>query len=106
MFVPIGSRIKIDDLLRGMIIQSGNDAWVVLGEGLAGSLSSFLDQMNEKAKQIGLKASRFANVDGLLDPAHYMTARDLKTLAVRTIHDFPVSYPCMREREYNFNDYN
>jgi len=67
MFVPIGSRIKIDDLLRGMIIQSGNDACVVLAEGLAGSLAAFLDQMNEKAKQIGLKDSHFANVDGLPD---------------------------------------
>jgi D-alanyl-D-alanine carboxypeptidase (penicillin-binding protein 5/6) len=106
MFVPIGSRIKIDDLLRGMIIQSGNDACVVLAEGLAGSLANFLDQMNEKAKQIGLKDSHFANVDGLPDPDHYMTARDLATLAIRTIQDFPEYYHYYGEKEYNFNNIN
>src|SRR5437660_11468606 len=91
-FVPIGSRIKVDDHLRGMVIQSGNDACVVLAEGLAGSLANFLDQMNAKAKPGGLKDSHFANVDGLPDPSHYMTARDLATLAMRTIHDFPEYY--------------
>src|SRR5580700_5915391 len=106
MFVPIGSRIKIDDLLRGMIIQSGNDACVVLAEGLAGSLANFIDQMNEKAKQIGLKDSHFANVDGLPDPDHYMTARDLATLAVRTIEDFPEFYHYYGEKDYNFNNIN
>jgi D-alanyl-D-alanine carboxypeptidase (penicillin-binding protein 5/6) len=106
MFVPIGSRIKIDDLLRGMIIQSGNDACVVLAEGLAGSLANFIDQMNEKAKQIGLKDSHFANVDGLPDPDHYMTARDLATLAVRTIEDFPEYYHFYGEKDYNFNNIN
>jgi len=106
MFVPIGSRIKIDDLLRGMIIQSGNDACVVLAEGLAGSLAAFLDRMNEKAKQIGLKDSHFANVDGLPDPDHYMTARDLATLAMRTIQDFPEYYHYYGEKEYNFNNIN
>jgi len=106
MFLPIGSRIKIDDLLRGMIIQSGNDACVVLAEGLAGSLANFIDQMNEKAKQIGLKDSHFANVDGLPDPDHYMTARDLATLAVRTIEDFPEYYHYYGEKDYNFNNIN
>jgi D-alanyl-D-alanine carboxypeptidase (penicillin-binding protein 5/6) len=106
MFVPIGSRIKIDDLLRGMIIQSGNDACVVLAEGLAGSLPAFLDRMNEKAKQIGLKDSHFANVDGLPDPDHYMTARDLATLAMRTIQNFPEYYHYYGEKEYNFNNIN
>ena len=106
MFVPIGSRIKIDDLLRGMIIQSGNDACVVLAEGLAGSLANFVDQMNEKAQQIGLKNSHFANVDGLPDPNHYMTARDLSTLAIRTIADFPEYYHYYGEKDYNFNNIN
>ena len=106
MFVPIGSRIKIDDLLRGMIIQSGNDACVVLAEGLAGSLANFLDQMNAKGKQIGLKDSHFANVDGLPDLDHYMTARDLATLAVRTIQDFPEYYHYYGEKDYNFNNIN
>src|SRR5262249_41135022 len=84
MFVPLGGRISIDDLLRGAIIQSGNDACVVLAQGLAGSVEAFVDLMNEKAKQIGLKDSHFANVDGLPDPNEWSTARDLSTLAIRT----------------------
>ena len=82
MFVPLGEHVKISDLMRGMIIQSGNDACVVLAEGLAGSEQAFVDLMNQKAKEIGLKDSHFANVDGLPDPNHWMTARDLATLAV------------------------
>src|SRR5436853_128399 len=74
MFVPIHARIKIEDLVRGMVIQSGNDACVVLAEGLAGSTSAFVDQMNEKAKQIGLTNSHFADVNGLPNPDHYMSA--------------------------------
>src|SRR5438094_4212356 len=103
MFVQIGSRIKIDDLLRGMIIQSGNDACIVLAEGLAGSTSAFVEQMNQKAKEIGLKDSHFANVDGLPDPDHYMTARDLATLALRTIKDFPEYYHYYGEKEFRFH---
>ena len=80
MFVPIGGRIKIEDLLQGMIIQSGNDACVVLAEGLAGSEEAFVELMNKKAKEIGLADSHFANVDGLPNPDHWMTARDLATL--------------------------
>lgn len=103
MFVPLGSRIKIDDLLRGMIVQSGNDACIVLAEGLAGSTSAFVEQMNQKAKEIGLKDSHFANVDGLPDPDHYMTARDLATLALRTMQDFPEYYHYYGEKEFKFH---
>src|SRR5205807_5923004 len=106
MFVPLGSRIKIDDLLRGMIIQSGNDACIVLAEGLAGSAGAFVEQMNQKAKEIGLKDSHFANVDGLPDPDHYMTARHLATLALRTIQDFPEYYHYYGEKDYSFNNIN
>jgi D-alanyl-D-alanine carboxypeptidase (penicillin-binding protein 5/6) len=80
MFVPLGSRIKIEDLLQGMIVQ-----------------------MNQKAKEIGLKDSHFANVDGLPDPDHYMTARDLATLALRTIQDFPEYYHYYSEKEFRFH---
>src|SRR5216684_6011045 len=73
MFVPLGGRIKIEDLLRGMIVQSGNDACVVLAEGLAGSEAAFVDLMNQKAKQIGLTNSHFADVDGLPNPDHWMS---------------------------------
>jgi D-alanyl-D-alanine carboxypeptidase (penicillin-binding protein 5/6) len=103
MFVQIGSRVKIDDLLRGMIVQSGNDACIVLAEGLAGSTSAFVDQMNDEAKKIGLNNSHFANVDGLPDPDHYMTARDLATLGMRTIKDFPEFYHYYSEKEFSFN---
>ena len=103
MFVPLGSRIKIGALLRGMIVQSGNDACIVLAEGLAGSTSAFVEQMNQKAKEIGLKDSHFANVDGLPDPDHYMTARDLATLALRTMQDFPEYYPIYAEKEFRFH---
>jgi serine-type D-Ala-D-Ala carboxypeptidase (penicillin-binding protein 5/6) len=104
MFVPIGGRISIDDLLKGVIIQSGNDACLVLAEGLAGSEEAFVELMNQKAKEIGLKDSHFANVSGLPDPDHWMTARDLATLAVRTIKDFPEYYHYYSEMDYEFNN--
>src|SRR5260370_24721143 len=100
MFVPIGGRLKIDDLLKGVIIQSGNDACLVLAEGLAGSEEAFLEKMNQKAQEIGLKDSHFTNVSGLPDPNHWMTARDLATLAIRTIEDFSEYYHYYSEREY------
>jgi serine-type D-Ala-D-Ala carboxypeptidase (penicillin-binding protein 5/6) len=104
MFVPIGGRISIDDLLKGVIIQSGNDACLVLAEGLAGSEEAFVELMNKKAKEIGLNDSHFANVSGLPDPDHWMTARDLATLALRTIKDFPEYYYYYSEMDYEFNN--
>jgi serine-type D-Ala-D-Ala carboxypeptidase (penicillin-binding protein 5/6) len=104
MFVPLGGRISISDLLRGMIVQSGNDACVVLAQGLAGSVEAFVDLMNQKAKEIGLKDSHFTNVDGLPDPNHWMTARDLSTLAIRTIKDFPEYYKIYSEMDFTFNN--
>ncbi len=89
MFVALGSRVSVDDLLRGMIIQSGNDACVVLAEGLAGSEEAFAERMNEEAKKIGLTGSNFRNASGWPDPDHYMTTRDLATLALRLINEFP-----------------
>jgi D-alanyl-D-alanine carboxypeptidase (penicillin-binding protein 5/6) len=106
MFVPLGGRIKIDDLLRGMIVQSGNDACIVLAEGLAGSEAAFVELMNAKGKEIGLAASHFADVAGLPDPEHYMSARDLATLALRTIADFPEYYHYYAEKDYAFNNIN
>ncbi len=104
MFVPLGARVSIDDLLHGAIIQSGNDACVVLAQGLAGSVEAFVDLMNEKAKEIGLKDSRFANVDGLPDPNEWMTARDLATLAIRTIKDFPEYYKLYSQLDFTYNN--
>jgi serine-type D-Ala-D-Ala carboxypeptidase (penicillin-binding protein 5/6) len=104
MFVGIGARIKIDDLLKGMLVQSGNDACVVLAEGLAGSEQAYVDLMNKKAIEIGLKDSHFANVTGLPDPNDWMTAQDLVTLAQRTIRDFPEYYHYFSEKDFNFNN--
>ncbi|MBV8131509.1 MAG: D-alanyl-D-alanine carboxypeptidase, partial [Alphaproteobacteria bacterium] len=104
MFVPIGGRISIDELLKGVIIQSGNDACLVLAEGLAGSEEAFVELMNQKSKEIGLKDSHFANVSGLPDPDHWMTARDLATLAIHTIEDFPEYYHYYSEMDYEFNN--
>ena len=104
MFVPIGGTISIDDLLKGVIIQSGNDACLVLAEGLAGSEEAFVELMNQKAKEIGLKDSHFADVSGLPNPDHWMTARDLATLAIHTIKDFPEYYHYYSEIDYEFNN--
>lgn len=104
MFVPVNTRISIGDLLQGMIVDSGNDACVVLAEGLAGSQAAFVDMMNRKAKEIGLTDSHFDNVDGLPDPNHWMTARDLATLAERTITDFPEYYHYYSEKSFTFSN--
>jgi serine-type D-Ala-D-Ala carboxypeptidase (penicillin-binding protein 5/6) len=103
MFVALGSRVKVEDLIRGMIVQSGNDACYVLAEGLAGSESAFVDRMNEMAKQLGLEHTHFANVDGLPDPEEYTTARDLATLAHHLIADYPNYYHYESEKDFTYN---
>jgi len=102
MFVPLGGKVNIDDLLHGVIVESGNDACVVLAEGLAGSQAAFVDLMNKKAKELGLKDSHFANVDGMPDPDHWLTARDLATLSIRTVEDFPENYKIYSELEFTY----
>jgi D-alanyl-D-alanine carboxypeptidase (penicillin-binding protein 5/6) len=104
MFVPYPGRVKVEDLVRGMIIQSGNDACIVLAEGLAGSEEAFVEQENEKAKELGLNSSHFANVSGLPDPKEYVTARDLALLARRLIVDFPEYYHYDSEKEFIYNN--
>ena len=103
MWVPLGQRISIDDLLQGMLVDSGNDACVVLAEGLAGSQPAFVDLMNQEAKKLGLKNSHFADVDGLPDPNHYMSERDLATLAIDTIKNFPQYYHYYSQKEFTFS---
>ena len=104
MFVPYPGRVKVEDLVRGMIIQSGNDACIVLAEGLGGSEEAFVEQENEKAKELGLNSSHFANVSGLPDPNEYVTARDLALLARRLIIDFPEYYHYDSEKEFIYNN--
>ncbi|WP_423319045.1 D-alanyl-D-alanine carboxypeptidase family protein [Azospirillum sp. 11R-A] len=103
MFVELHNNIKVDDLLKGMIVQSGNDACIVLAEGLAGSEQSFAEQATKRAKELGLKNSNFANATGWPDPNHYMTARDLALLAERLIKDFPEFYKYDSIREFKYH---
>ena len=103
MFVELHNNIKVDDLLKGMIVQSGNDACIVLAEGLAGSEGAFAEQANKKARELGLKNSNFVNATGWPDPNHYMTARDLAILAERLIKDFPEFYKYDSIREFKYH---
>jgi D-alanyl-D-alanine carboxypeptidase (penicillin-binding protein 5/6) len=100
MFLALNSQVKVEDLIRGVIIQSGNDACIVLAEALAGSEEAFSEKMTRRGQQIGLKDSVFRNATGLPDPDHLTTARDLALLAKRTIQDFPDYYAYYAEREF------
>jgi D-alanyl-D-alanine carboxypeptidase (penicillin-binding protein 5/6) len=99
-FVEIGGRIAVDDLLQGIIIQSGNDACVVMAEALAGSEESFAGQMNDVAKKLGMTNTHFANATGLPNDEHLMSARDLATLAEHIIHDVPEYYHYFSQKEF------
>ena len=104
MFVEVGNQVKVEDLLRGVIVQSGNDACVVLAEGIAGSEEAFAELMNEKAREIGLTNSRFTNATGWPDPNQRVTSRDLATLAKRMIEDHPEYYHYYSEKEFTWHD--
>ncbi|HVJ51579.1 MAG TPA: D-alanyl-D-alanine carboxypeptidase family protein [Aliidongia sp.] len=104
MFVPINGQVKVEDLIRGMVVQSGNDACVVLAEGIAGSEDAFVKMMNEMAPKLGLKDSHFANVDGLPDPDHYMTPHDLAYLGLHVMQDFPEYYHYFSEIDFTYNN--
>ncbi|MCW2246682.1 D-alanyl-D-alanine carboxypeptidase (penicillin-binding protein 5/6) [Azospirillum fermentarium] len=103
MFVELHNSIKVDDLIKGVIVQSGNDACIVLAEGLAGSEEAFAEQANAKAKELGLTNSTIVNATGWPDPNHLMTARDLSTLAKRLITDFPEYYHYYSVREFTYH---
>jgi D-alanyl-D-alanine carboxypeptidase (penicillin-binding protein 5/6) len=103
MFLDVHSQASVGDLLRGVIIQSGNDACSVLAEGLAGSEAAFAEQETRKSREIGLTASTFRNASGLPEPGHQMTARDLSILARRLIMDFPEYYSIFAERTFTYN---
>lgn len=92
MFIRAGTKVSVDDLLRGMIVQSGNDAAVALAEAVAGSEAAFVEQMNREAQRLGMKSTRFRNPTGLPDPQHYSSAHDLYRLAAALIRDFPELY--------------
>jgi D-alanyl-D-alanine carboxypeptidase (penicillin-binding protein 5/6) len=103
MFVMIGTKVKVEDLVRGILIQSGNDATIAMAEGVAGSEEAFVDAMNKRAQEIGMTSSHFMNASGWPDPEHYSTSRDLALLAYRIITDFPEYYSYFSEREFTYN---
>jgi len=103
MFVPQGGSVKVEDLIRGMIVQSGNDACVVLAEAVAGSEEGFADLMNQKAKELGLANSSFRNSTGWPDANQQMSCRDIANLARRLIADFPEYYKYDNEKSYKYN---
>ena len=103
MFVQVGTNVKVEDLIRGMIVQSGNDACIVLSEGIAGSEEGFADLMNKKAAQLGLTESHFKNATGWPDPEHRMSVHDIATLAQRIIQDFPEYYKYDSEKTFKYN---
>jgi D-alanyl-D-alanine carboxypeptidase (penicillin-binding protein 5/6) len=104
MFIDTTMTPKVDELLRGMIVQSGNDASVALAEGVAGTLDQFVGMMNRQAQAFGLKNTTFKNVTGLTEPGHKSTARELAVIAGRIIRDFPEFYPYYSTKEYRYNN--
>ncbi len=103
MFVEPNRPVTADELIHGMIIQSGNDASIALAEAIAGSEEAFAQRMNREAQRLGLTGSHFVNATGLPDPQHYSTARDLARLAQAIIRDFPASYTIYAQKEYTYN---
>lgn len=104
MFVKVNTLVPVEDLIKGMIVQSGNDACVTLAEGIAGSEENFAQMMNREAQRLGMKNSNFRNSTGLPDAQHFTTARDLSILASALIRDFPEEYKryySMKEFRYN-----
>jgi len=103
MFVALNTSVRVEDLIRGMIVQSGNDACIVLAEGIAGSEEGFVERMNVKAKQFALTNTNFRNCTGWPDPDHHMTVRDIATVAQHLISDFPEYYKYDSEKSFKYN---
>jgi D-alanyl-D-alanine carboxypeptidase (penicillin-binding protein 5/6) len=103
MFLPPGKTVTVDELLHGLIIQSGNDAALVLAEAVSGNESTFVDMMNATAKRLGLTGTSYRNAAGLTDPQHYTTPADLAILVEHLINDFPSFYKLYSEKEFTYN---
>jgi D-alanyl-D-alanine carboxypeptidase (penicillin-binding protein 5/6) len=103
MFVGLKSRVKIEDLIRGIIVQSGNDAAIVVAEGISGSENAFANSLNNTAKKLGMINSNFVNASGWPDPGHETTARDLAILTRATIMNFPEFYHYYKEKIFTYN---
>ncbi|MDQ8730041.1 D-alanyl-D-alanine carboxypeptidase family protein [Bradyrhizobium sp. LHD-71] len=103
MFAALKSQIKVEDLLRGLAVQSGNDACIILAEGIAGSEGAFTDMMTKRARELGLTQSTFGNSSGVSDPDNKMSVRELAKLALHLIKNRPEFYPMFSEREFTWN---
>lgn len=103
MFVPIGQQVKLEDLIRGIAIQSGNDACIVVAEGIAGSESAFAKLMNDKAKALGMTGTNYVDSNGWPDPKQLTTPQDLAILAAAIVRDFPEYHHYHSEREYTYH---
>ncbi|MEO5700556.1 MAG: D-alanyl-D-alanine carboxypeptidase family protein [Casimicrobiaceae bacterium] len=104
MFIEPRKAVSVDELLRGMIVQSGNDASIALAELVAGTESAFAERMNAEAKRLGLANTHFTNATGLAESQHYSTAADMARLAAAVIRDFPDFYPLYSMKEYRYNN--
>ena len=104
MFIDPKMQVSVEDLVRGMVIQSGNDASVALAEHIAGSEESFAELMNHYGETLGMQSTNFRNSTGLPDPDHYTTARDIAVLSAATVRDFPDYYTWYSEKEFTFNN--
>jgi D-alanyl-D-alanine carboxypeptidase (penicillin-binding protein 5/6) len=103
MFVPQGGSVKVEDLIRGLIIDSGNDACIVLAEAIAGSEEQFVDLMNAKAKELGMTNTNYANCTGWPDATQHMSCRDIGTIAAHIIRDYPEYYHYDKETTFKYN---
>ena len=102
MFIDPKMQVPVEDLLKGMIVQSGNDASMALAEGVGGTAENFVRMMNEQAKAMGMKGTSYKNPEGLTEPGHYTTARDLATLSQRLMHDFPEYMHYFAIKQYRY----
>lgn len=104
MFVGVNTRVRLEDLLRGIVVQSGNDACIVVAEGLARDEAAFAEEMTRRAREIGLAASTFTNSTGWPEDGHRMSVRDIAKLSALIIEEFPEYYPLFAERTYTYNE--
>lgn len=102
-FINVNTRVKVEDLIKGMIVQSGNDATVALAEGVGGSVETFVDMMNRQSQAFGLKSTAFKNPEGLTAPGHVSTARELGVIATRLLQDFPEDVRYYSMKDFTFN---
>ena len=103
MFIDLKTPVTVNELIQGMIIQSGNDACIALAEAIAGSEDVFAQMMNREAQRLGMKGTHFMNSTGLPHPQHYTTAADLATLAAAIVRDYPEYFPIYSKKEYTYN---